>query len=260
MSETAGRTIRDFSNILVLVAMDAEKDAILSTSKSKKAPEAFPFGLEAYRFSCTGGNVFLATTGVGIANAAVATALFADRLAIDAILLLGVGGSLSPLLGIGDMVLGLEVLQHDCRFSGENGSELMTPGELFLSKRPEERGDPALPAHPAWLEWLRPVLKPVRCFEGTILSGNEFAGNPERKKELSRLAKNALLVDMEAAGVAQVARKLGIPFGVVKTVSDRLSPEGAVAADYRLFLRKAAEQSSLIFSRLLSEKSLGAAA
>ena len=164
MPGNIGKTIHDFSNILVLVAMDVERKAILAHTESKKNPEVFLFGLEAYRFPCKGGNVFLSTTGVGIANAAIAAAFLAEQLAIDAILLLGVGGSLSPILDIGDMVIAGKVLQHDCRFSGDSGSELMAPGELYLSKIPEERGDPALYAHQGWLEWLRTVLKPLRYF------------------------------------------------------------------------------------------------
>lgn len=245
-------TVRDFKNILVLVAMDVERDAILSQFDMKRVRKALPYGLEVHQLVRGDIRILLATTGVGVANAAIATAILSEKLAVDAVLLLGVGGSLSPSLDIGDMVIGTRVLQHDCRFSGENGCEMMAPGELHLSKAPSERSSPFMAAHPIWIDWLKSVLRPFRPSKGTVLSGNEFAGNAGRKMELAKLSRDALMVDMEAAGVAQVARKLGLPLGVVKTVSDRLNPDGSVATDYKRFLEKAAEQSRHIFERLIS--------
>lgn len=244
--------VRDFKNILVLVAMDVERDAILSEFGMKRVKKALPYGLEVHQLIRKNTRIFLATTGVGVANAAIATAMLSERLAVDAVLLLGVGGSLTPSLDIGDMVIGTRILQHDCRYSGEDGCEMMAPGELHLSKSPSERSSPFMATHPIWVAWLRSILRPFGPSEGTLLSGNEFAGNSGRKAELAKLAGDAQMVDMEAAGVAQVARKLGLPLGVVKTVSDRMNPDGSVATDYKRFLEKAAEHSRRVFERLIS--------
>ncbi|MBI5246957.1 MAG: 5'-methylthioadenosine/S-adenosylhomocysteine nucleosidase [Elusimicrobia bacterium] len=247
--------IDGFGKILVLVAMDVEKSAILSGFPLKRVRGRMPLGLEVYQLTSGKSTLYLATTGVGIANAAIAASVLSEKLTIEAILLLGVGGAISPALDIGDTVIGTQVVQHDSRYSSSAGTELMAPGELHLSLSPAQRPTPYLTASKTWLHWLTTAMGESRSFQGTVLSGSEFVGDPARKAELSRITADALLVDMEAAGVAQVARRRAIPFGVAKTVSDRLQPNGTIATDYKLFLAKAAEMSRRIFSRLVSDTS-----
>jgi nucleoside phosphorylase len=240
-------------NVLVLVAMETERSAILSRFPLVKVRHRLPLGLAAHRIARGSSNVYLAGAGVGTANAAAATAVLAEKLSLDAVLLLGVGGSLSSSLEIGDTVVASRILQHDCRLTLDGGrSEFMAPGELHLSLSPELRPSPFIPVDPIWRDWLTRAAG-GRAVAGLLLSGNEFVGSASRKAELAKLAPDALLVDMEAAGVAQIARKLGLPFGAAKTVSDRLSPGVSVTADYATFLAKAAENSSRIFARLLAD-------
>jgi len=52
----------------------------------------------------------------------------------------------------------------------------------------------------------------------------------------------ALAVDMESAAVAQVCHDCGLPFAVVRTISDRADSQAHV--DFRLFLHEVARHYS----------------
>jgi len=59
---------------------------------------------------------------------------------------------------------------------------------------------------------------PLECGEGTLITFMEVAG-AEQKFKLAK-AYGAQAIDMEAAAVAAAATAHGIPFGVVKVISD----------------------------------------
>ena len=198
--------------------------------------------------------IIIAKAGVGTVNAALTTAFIAEKQSIDGILLLGVAGALQDFLQIGDIVLSNKILQHDCFFSGEKKREYMAPGELFVSLNLKKRKAPEFIIDKTFLNWLEPlILSKVssKVYKGTIMSGNEFVGNIRRKINLSKEDAKALAVEMEAAGVAQVATKLGIPFAVVKTIADRLYPDGAVRNDYNKFKSSAAKTAAELINLII---------
>lgn len=53
---------------------------------------------------------------------------------------------------------------------------------------------------------------------GVMVTSNEIAGSEAKQRLVQQF--HALVVDMEAAGVAQVAQEAGIPFRAVKAISD----------------------------------------
>lgn len=194
-------------------------------------------------------------TGVGAVNAALSLGLLIDRYPVDAVILIGVGGALSPILNIGDVVVANSVIQHDFVHTAEEGQTLMSPGELFLSRTIEEQfSNPIMATNSALSQLIIPGDHDAsyNVHRGTIVSGGEFVASSARKTYLHNLHGGALLVDMEAAGVAQVCRKLGIPFAVAKTVADRLTPDGTISSDYLQFLNSAANRAGLILERILS--------
>lgn len=238
------RQIRD---LLILVAMEVEERAILKQVDHEEVLISALFGITAKKATVGKHNVWILRSGVGAVNAALATALFMEKVSPDAILLMGVGGALSPDLNMGDIVIARHLVQHDSIFTGENGIELMAPGELFVSLAPHERRAARFAANPVLNIWVKNMLgDSTSVREGTILSGAEFAATATRKQELAGRDPEALLVEMEAAGVAQVALKAGIPFLTVKTVADRLNPDQGVASDYSNFLEAASDHAAQV--------------
>jgi 5'-methylthioadenosine/S-adenosylhomocysteine nucleosidase len=242
--------ILGFKHWLLIAAMDEEEEAILGALAPRPASQVI-LGRhhQAKRFDLGARGVLtLLRSGVGVANAALATALACEKENPDGVLLLGVGGALSPDLEIGDLVVATQVFQHDSFSSLDAGDFHMRSGEYILRPEQADPERPLLASHPALAEWFRHEFPGAKL--GTLLSGNEFVGRSERKRKLAGSAKDALLVDMEAAGVAMVAHRYGVPFGVAKTVSDRLTPEGSIESDFSCCLRSSAAHAAQVAARI----------
>lgn len=118
-----------------------------------------------------------------------------------ALLSFGLCGALDPHLRIGDLVLGETV-------TGQNGS---------------------FRADPAWTAQL--AASSPRAKRTGIAAGSEIVASQAAKSAL-RAATGAGAADMESHLVAEAAARLGIPFAVLRSVSDRADhavPESAQA-------------------------------
>ena len=62
-------------------------------------------------------------------------------------------------------------------------------------------------------------LAPALYF-GDIASGDQFVNSDEKRREILSLLPEVQCVEMEGAAVAQVCLEFGIPFTVIRTISD----------------------------------------
>ncbi len=244
-------------DLLILAAMDEEERALLRALSRAGAPGPIsvqldsPLKITLHEAAIQGGKLWIARSGMGPVNAALTLAMIAERRAIESVILLGVGGALSADLRIGDLVVSTRVLQHDSYSSLESGHFRMRPGNLVLSQEDAQLEVPTFDASAKLVKWMEGFQGAHTLRKGLIASGSEFVGTVKRKQEIASLHPDALLVDMEAAGIAQTANLLGIPFVVAKTVADRLLPSGSIEADFRTCLEAAAENAAAILTELL---------
>lgn len=141
--------------------------------------------------------VRLAENGVGAHHAAAAVDRALSSFRPDAIVSMGFCGALDPSFAIADIVVGTTIFA----------------------------GDRAFPAEP-------PVTV-ARHRLGPISSIDHVARTAAEKSRLH--ATGSIAVEMEAAGVAQRAQKLGVPFFCIKSVTD-LADE-TMANDFNAVLR-----------------------
>jgi adenosylhomocysteine nucleosidase len=141
--------------------------------------------------------VRLASNGAGAHRAAAAIDEALTSFRPDAIISMGFCGALDPSLAIGDIVVATTIFA----------------------------GDRAFPAEP-------PVTA-VPHRTGPVWSIDHVATTAEEKRKLH--ATGAIAVEMEAAGVAQRAQKLAVPFFCIKSVTD-LADE-TMANDFNAVLR-----------------------
>jgi adenosylhomocysteine nucleosidase len=84
------------------------------------------------------------------------------------------------------------------------------------------------------------ALQAPRVHRGLIASGDQFVSHRERIQALGKALPGLLAVEMEGAAVAQVCFELGIPFGVIRTISDNANENAAT--DFMRFVKSVAAQ------------------
>lgn len=241
-------------NLLIMVAMEVEEEEIFHFASFERLTISSVFKIEAQICHAPAGNIILVRCGVGGVNAATALTLIREKFEIDAVVLTGVGGAIVPSLDIGELVLSDAVIQHDSFSSVDEGMLHIAPGELHLLTESDKWKDIRMTADPDLHSFLASRLaghKEIKVKTGTVVSGAEFVGTSARKLALSESHAGSLLVDMEAAAIAQLSRRLGLPYIVAKTVADRVNSDGSISTEFEKFVRSAAHNSGVVFTSFL---------
>lgn len=187
---------------------------------------------EAYLGDWGGQPVVIVQSGVGKVNAAMIVQYLINSFPLKAVICQGVAGAVSPMLNIGDIVLGEHHIQHDIDVTalGFRKGEIpyqnlhIFPGDRsLLQKATDACNKLGLP-----------------YTAGTIVTGDQFVSDPE---VIHRLRQDfaAHAVDMEGGAIAQVCHANSIPFLSIKSISDRADRNAS--ADFPVFIRAAAAKS-----------------
>lgn len=198
-------------------------------------------GVELEHGQLAGREVVLARSGIGKVAAATTAALLCER--VEALVMVGTAGGLGADVRPGDVVVATAALQHDVD-ARPLWPRRVLPG-LGLERIPT---DPALTAvlfaaaervcagHRADLAVLG--LGSPSVHQGLVVSGDVFVSTSEGSGRLRDELPDALAVEMEGAAVAQVCHVAGVPFGLVRTISDRADSDAHL--DFPVFLRSVA--------------------
>lgn len=193
-----------------------------------------------------------------VAAAATAAELIME-FGVDRIVFTGVAGGVDPDLAIGDVVIGRSHYQHD-----------LDARPLFGRHEVPLLGRSGFPADPQLVRELeRAAVRFVsedlaaggsdetkvngrpRVVCADIASGDQFVHDAEQRGSIRETLPGVACVDMESGAVAQVCYEFGVPFGVVRTLSDS-ADEGA-HIDFEAFVESVAARYSLgVLRRLLS--------
>ena len=246
--------------VVILSALDTEAGPLLSAVAT---PETVTLrGIPCVTGTIEGRRVVIAATSVGKVNAAMTTTLVVERFAPAAVVFTGIAGALDPDLQPGDVVVGERLVQHDLVNQTETGTVLRTVRSPSTRAHGPVRleGDPALLADARdaalGLELLPApdATRAPRVRFGTIATGDTFVSAAAKKTQL-RDDTGAHAVEMEGAAVAQVCRELGVPFLVVRGVSDRAVGDARVEARRNLGVaaRNASSVALAVVRRLAAE-------
>jgi len=204
-------------------------------------------GLEARRGRLDGREVVVAAAGVGKVKAAATATLLVERLACRALVLSGVAGGLGETLGLGDIVIADRVIDIDYGRVTDEGRIVYQPGTLPV---PEEKPDPGYRLGAAMVERIGARLEAsgLAATLSTVLTGDAFLASPRVRDELAA-EWEALAIEMEGAALCGVAERFGLPWLVVRALSDRAGEESM--ADFRAFVDSAAASSARLVRELL---------
>ena len=213
---------RDAGPIGVLVAMPEEGTALVDamdvTDRIEHGRRVFLVG------DLWGVSSIIVVARCGKVAAATTVTELIVRFGVSQVICTGVAGGVGKGVGIGDVVVADELVQHD-----------LDPRPLWpryivpLLETGTFATDPALSSR---------ITDAARAQAdedgaggavhiGLIASGDEFIHGPSRAHEIRDSLPGVLAVEMEGAAVAQVCYEYGVPCAVFRTISDRADSDAA---------------------------------
>lgn len=216
----------------IIGAMHIEVETIKSLMENKTAETIG--GVEFVKGTLHGKDIVIAVCGIGKVAAAMCTQIMILKYAPDRIINTGVGGSLSAKLAIGDIAVAESLVQHDMDTSPLGDPVGLISGINIVNIPADEKVADLLSKG---IE----TLENVKGLRGVIASGDQFIASDEKKKFITDNF-GAIVCEMEGASIAQVCYTNGVPFGVVRAVSD--CADGSSHMDYGEFLPVAAANAA----------------
>lgn len=217
----------------------AKLKGMLETAESKtRAGMTFVSG------KLKGKPVVVVRSGIGKVNAAVCTQILADEYKADYIINTGVAGSLNSQIDIGDIVLSEDALQHDMDATGF-GYE---PGVIPQMEKSVFKADERLVRIAK--KCIDENIKDIHAFVGRIVSGDQFISDKDKKKWIVDNF-GGYCTEMEGASIAQAAYLNGIPFIIMRAISDKA--DDSATEDYPTFEAKAAEHCVKLLCEMVEE-------
>jgi adenosylhomocysteine nucleosidase len=225
----------------IITAVETERDAALTRMTDIKASNIY--GIEFYSGSIENHPCVIALAGVGKVNAARCTQLMIDRFSPKRIVNIGSAGGLHPEVKIGDVVISTSCVQYDV---------ILTAFGIKQGSFTED-DDGFIDADPDFIELCKKAMarcvgKEYRIFTGPIATGDEFNNSPERKNQLYQ-DFGAYCNEMEGAAVAQVCALCGVPFVIIRSISDK--SDNDTVEMYNNFKVLAAERCADFLTQLM---------
>ena len=219
----------------IIFAMREELNELLKILELQK--EYKIFDLTFYECTFKDINCILVESGIGKVNASRTTQILIDNMNVDYIFNIGVAGSVSNDVKICDIVIGNRLVQHDFDLTPFN----------------HEKGHiPNVGKYVQCDEYLLRIAKSIKisnCHTGVIASGDIFVQEMEMGKKINKKF-DALCVEMEGAAIAQVCYLSGIPFLVIRSISDSPNKDNNEIT-FEEFLNKSSKKVAKYMKRIL---------
>ncbi|WP_105700020.1 5'-methylthioadenosine/S-adenosylhomocysteine nucleosidase [Cronobacter dublinensis] len=203
-------------------------------------------GCEIYTGTLNGMDVALLKSGIGKVSAAMGATLLLEHCKPDVVINTGSAGGLAPSLKVGDIVVSDEVRYHDAdvtAFGYEYGQMAGCPAAF-------KADDKLIAAAQATIEQLN-----LHAVRGLVVSGDAFINGSVNLAKIRHNFPQAIAVEMEATAIGHVCHNFGVPFVVVRAISDVADQQSHLS--FEEFLAVAAKQSSLMVETLLTSLNRG---
>eukprot|EP01133_Synstelium_polycarpum_P012052 gene12052-14100_t len=201
-----------FKRIAIIGAMEEEVNQLRQDIQNEQVFQRA--GCEIYTgFLDAAGTIQVALlrSGVGKVSAAMCTSILLDYFHPDAVINFGTAGGLATSLAIGDIVVSSEVRYHDAdvtAFGYQLGQMAKCPPSFVAA-------EPLV----ALAEKITQQLN-ITYLRGLICTGDIFMNGGENLQRVIHNFPLAIAAEMEAASIGHVCFRYGIPFVVVRAISD----------------------------------------
>ncbi|MCD8085566.1 MAG: 5'-methylthioadenosine/adenosylhomocysteine nucleosidase [Clostridiales bacterium] len=197
-------------------------------------------GIEYTSGRLHGVDVVLAVCGIGKVFAAICAQTMVLSYPVNAVINTGVAGTLSPNIGIQDIAIASDLVQHDMDTSAIGDPPGLLSGINVIH----------LPCQPRLVSLAEEIAaeQGFHTETGTIASGDQFVHTDAEKVRI-RTVFGGIAAEMEGGSIAQVCYVNQVPCVVIRAISDDAS--GNSPADYNQFAARAAERSIRLVSELV---------
>lgn len=198
----------------IICAMQIEADGIIALCENVKtrthAKMKFTLG------TLHGKDVCVVVCGVGKVNAAMCALVLIEKYKPDLVLNSGVAGSLSPIVGIGDIVVATKSVEHDMNGTalGDKQGEITFPDGNMMFFECDKQASTLLAA-------ICREIPDTKVAQGIIASGDIFVSDRKQRFKINDRF-GALACEMEGAAIGHVCVRCEVPYGIIRAISDDL--------------------------------------
>ena len=193
-----------------------------------------------YEGTLEGLPVVIVQCGVGKVNAAMCAQILCSCYGVTHLVNTGIAGSLCADLDIGDLVVSRDAMYHDFDCNAFGYPHGKVPGMDVI----------AFPADETMIRHAFAAaesVNPGHTKMGRIASGDQFVASKELKDKIIATTQG-LCTEMEGAAIAQTAYRNGIPFVILRAISDKA--DDSAEMDYPTFERIAAHRCAEVTTLL----------
>ncbi len=184
-------------------------------------------------------DVVVAYSKIGKVFSTLTATTMLELFACDVLLFTGVAGAVNPELQIGDLVVASKLAQHDLDITIFGHPHGYVPeGSVYVE------ADQDLIA----LSKMVASEMDVNVKEGIIATGDQFIASVERKNFIAETFK-ADALEMEGASVAVVCDALGVPFFILRSISD--SADMDAGFNFEEFVESSAKVSAEFLMKMV---------
>lgn len=232
------------STIAIVAPMQEELDALVRLLPEGR--RTTHRGLDLLEVGFAGHTLVLARSGVGKVNTAMNVTLLLGHIEVDWIVNLGSAGGMRPGQHVLDLVVPQEVLAVDVDVTplGFAFGQMLGEPEVYHT-------DDALRSRFEGVAKAWSGMPPVH--HGAVGTTDSFVYRPDQVSLIRERfgADRVACVEMEGAALAQVCRRFGVPFLIVRSLSDVPADGHGNHLDFPVFLEKAAHNAARLVLEML---------
>ena len=185
--------------------------------------------------------VVLVESGIGKVMSAMSVAVLVNDFKVTAVINTGSAGAVASGLEIGDVVVADRLVYHDVdvtAFGYDYGQMARQPLYYEASRY--------------LVEEMKAVLEKTQQTSrvGLIATGDSFIAGQDKIDQIKAHFPDVLAVEMEGAAIAQAAHSLGLPFMIIRAMSDTASHDANITFDE--FILEAGKRSAETLIQLLN--------
>ena len=224
----------------IIGAMDVEVARLRESMTGAK--EVVKAGMHFYDGRIGEAEAVVVRCGIGKVNAGLCVQILCDLFGVTHVINTGIAGSLEEEINIGDVVVSIDAMYHDMDVTGLGYAAGQVPQMDVLTFPADAQ------LREAAVKACREAAPEIGGFEGRVASGDQFVCDKAKKVWIKEMS-GALCTEMEGAAIAHAAYINGVPYVIVRAISDKA--DESVKLAYEIFEAEAAKHCAAIVEHMV---------